>query len=133
MPFGPFAIISLFYVVIGVRVVYRLVRSWSTVWDRSFTQADRSIVDEAAFFVLVPVSVALHELGHAVAIWTMDGTVVDFGYYGFAGYVSYFPFEFSLVQQTIIAAAGTVVNLGLCLLAFGLVFFRKPPMRAAYN
>ncbi len=133
MPFGPFAIISLFYVVIGVRVVYRLVRSWSTVWDRSFTQADRSIVDEAAFFVLVPVSVALHELGHAVAIWGMDGTVVDFGYYGFAGYVSYFPFEFSLVQQTIIAAAGTVVNLALCLLAFGLVFFRKPPMRAAYN
>lgn len=133
MSFGPFAIISLFYVVIGVRVVYRLVRAWSTVWDRSFTQSDRSIVDEAAFFVLVPISVALHELGHAVAIWAMGGTVVDFGYYGFAGYVSYFPAEFSQTQQTIIAAAGSLVNLLLCLIAFGLVFYRKPPMRAAYN
>ncbi len=133
MSFGPFAIISLFYVVIGVRVVYRLVRAWSTVWDRNFTQSDRSIVDEAAFFVLVPISVALHELGHAVAIWAMGGAVVDFGYYGFAGYVSYFPAEFSQTQQTIIAAAGSLVNLLLCLIAFGLVFYRKPPMRAAYN
>jgi hypothetical protein len=133
MSFGPFAILSLFYVVIGIRVVYRLVQSWSTVWDLDFTQSDRSIVDEAAFFVLVPISVALHELGHAVAIWAMGGTVVDFGYYGFAGYVSYFPAQFSLTQQTIIAAAGSVVNLLLCILAFGFVFLRRPPMRAANN
>ncbi|MBA3379798.1 MAG: site-2 protease family protein [Chloroflexia bacterium] len=133
MPLGPFAIISLFYVVIGIRVLYRLIRSWSTVWDRNFTQSDRSTVDEAAFFVLVPVSVALHELGHTVAIWAMGGTVVDFGFYGFAGYVSYFPAEFSLTQRTIIAAAGSLVNLLLCLAAFGLVFLRKPPMRAAHN
>lgn len=133
MSFGPFAILSLFYVAIGVRVLYRLIRSWPTVWDRTFTQSDRSIVDEAAFFVLVPVSVALHELGHAVAIWAMGGTVVDFGYYGFAGYVSYFPAAFNLIQQTIVAAAGSVVNLLLCLAAFGIVFFRRPAMRAAFN
>lgn len=133
MSFGPFAIISLFYVVIGVRVVYRLVQSWSSVWDKRFTQQDRSIVDEAAFFVLVPVSVALHELGHAVAIWTMGGDVVDWGFYGFAGYVSYFPFQFTDVQQTIIAAAGSLVNLVLCLAAFGVVLFKRPPFRASIN
>ena len=133
MPFGPFAIISLFYAVIGIRVVFRLVGSWSSVWDRKFTQPDRSIVDEAAFFVLVPVSVAFHELGHAVAIWAMDGEVVDFGYYGFAGYVSYFPFQFDEAQRTLIAAAGSLVNLLLCLAALFLVFLRKPPMRAAFN
>lgn len=133
MSIGPFAILSLFYVVIGIRVIYRMVRSWHDVWDLKFTQADRSIVDEAAFFVLVPISVALHELGHAVAIWTLGGTVVDFGYYGFAGYVSYFPAEFSATEQTIIAAAGSLVNLILCLAAFAVVFLRRPPMRAAYN
>jgi hypothetical protein len=133
MSFGPFAIISLFYLAIGVRVVYRLVGSWGSVWDKRFTQQDRSIVDEAAFFVLVPVSVALHELGHAVAIWLMDGEVVDFGYYGFAGFVSYYPAFFSDVQQTLIAAAGSFVNLVLCLAALAAVFLRKPPMRAAYN
>jgi hypothetical protein len=133
MPLGPFAIISLIYVAIGLRVIYRLVGSWRSVWDRNFTQSDRSIVDEAAFFVLVPVSVALHELGHAVAIWVMDGDVVDFGYYGFAGYVSYFAFQFDDVQRTLIAAAGSIVNLLLCLVALALVFLRKPPMRAALN
>jgi hypothetical protein len=133
MPFGPFAILSLFYVVIGIRVVYRLIGSWRSVWDRNFTQQDRGLVDESAFFVLVPVSVALHELGHAVAIWSMGGEVVDWGFYGFAGFVSYYPAEFSLVQQTIIAAAGSLVNLLLCLGAFGLVLYRRPPMRASIN
>ena len=133
MPFGPFAILSLFYVVIGVRVVYRLIKSWPAVWDRNFTQQDRSIVDEAAFFVLVPVSVALHELGHAVAIWSMGGQVVDWGFYGFAGFVSYYPIQFTAVQQTLIAGAGSFVNLVLCLGAFGLVLFWRPPMRASIN
>jgi hypothetical protein len=133
MSFGPFAIISLIYVFIGIRVVYRLVGSWSSVWDRRFTQQDRGIVDEAAFFVLVPISVALHELGHATAIWLMGGKVVDWGFYGFAGFVSYYPAQFSDVQQTLIAAAGSLVNLILCLLAFGFVLLRRPPMRASFN
>lgn len=133
MSFGPFAILSLFYVVIGVRVVYRLIGSWRITWDSNFTQKDRSLVDEAAFFVLVPISVALHEFGHAIAIWSMGGEVVDWGFYGFAGFVSYYPDQFTLTQQTLIAAAGSAVNLILCLAAFGLVLFRKPPMRASYN
>ncbi len=133
MPLGPFAILSLFYVVIGVRVVFRLVTSWSDVWDRRFTQRDRAIIDEAAFFVLIPVAVALHELGHAVAIWLMGEEVVDFGFYGFAGYVSYYPRFFTDLQQTVVAAAGSIVNLALCLAAFGIVFLKRRPYRAATN
>jgi hypothetical protein len=133
MPFGAFGILSLIYVVIGIRVVYRLVTSWRPTWDARFTQQDRALVDEAAFFVLVPISVALHELGHAVAIWSMGGEVVDFGFYGFAGFVSYYPAQFSDVQQTLIAAAGSIVNLVLCLLAFGVAFFWKPPLRSSVN
>lgn len=133
MSFGPFAILSLFYVVIGVRVIFRLAGSWRSVWDHNFTQQDRGIVDEAAFFVLVPVSVALHELGHAVAIWAMGGEVVDWGFYGFAGFVSYYPAQFTAVQQSIIAGAGSLVNLLLCLGAFALVLYRRPPMRASIN
>jgi hypothetical protein len=133
MGFSPFVFISLFYAVIGVRVIVRLVRSWRSVWDTRFTPQDRMLVDESAFFVLVPISVALHELGHAVAIWVMGGEVIDFGYYGFAGYVSYFPSGFSATQQTIIAAAGSFVNLALCLLALGAVFLSRPRMRSAVN
>lgn len=133
MGFSPFIIISLMYAVIGVRAVFRLVRSWKATWDVRFTQQDRMLVDEAAFFVLIPISVALHELGHAVTIWLMGGEVVEFGYYGFAGFVSYAPFGYSATQQTIIAAAGTFVNLGLCLLGLAAVFLWRPPMRASIN
>lgn len=133
MPLGPFALISLFYLVLGARVIFQLARNFRQTFDRNFTRQDRMLVDQAAFFVLVPVSVALHELGHAVAIWLFGGHVLDWGFYGFAGYVAFDPSEFSDAQQVIIASAGTVVNLLLAGLALGLVFLRRPPMRAAYN
>jgi Zn-dependent protease len=111
MGFGPFVLISLFYVVVGVRVVAQLARSWRQTFDRRFTPADRSLVDQAAFFVLLPISVALHELGHAVAIWLFGGSVEGWGYYGFAGYVGYDPTDFSRAERIWVAAAGTIVNL----------------------
>ena len=131
MGLGPFSIISLIYVVIGIRSVSRLINRWGEVWDRRFTVQDRQLVDEAAFFALVPVSVALHELGHAIAIWASGREVVDFGFYGFAGYVSFIPAGLSDVQLTVIAAAGSLVNLILSLGAVALVFLR--PFRAAIN
>ena len=133
MPLGPFGLISLIYVVLGVRVVYQLVRSFRKTFDRNFTRQDRLLVDQAAFFVLVPISVALHELGHAVTIWLFGGHVLGWGFFGFAGYVEFDPLEFSDAQQVIIASAGTIVNLLLAGLAVGLVFLKRPPMRAAIN
>ena len=133
MGLGPFAIISLIYVVIGIRSVSRMVGNWSRTWDRRFTVQDRQLVDEAAFFVLVPISVALHELGHAVAVWNYGGEVVDWGYYVFAGYVSFIPFGFTDVELFVVAAAGTFVNFVLSLAALAIVFFNPRPFRAAIN
>jgi hypothetical protein len=133
MGFDGFVLISVIYGVIGLQAIYKMSRSWHATWDRNFTQQDRLLVDQAAFFVLVPVSVALHELGHAVTVWAFGGEVLDFGFYGFAGYVSYDPSTFSLVEQMIVAAAGTIVNLILCAIALGFVLFRRPPVRAAIN
>jgi hypothetical protein len=64
-------------------------------------------------------------------VWGFGGEVVDFGYYGFAGYVSFVPFGFTPTELTIIAAAGSLVNLVLCAAALALVFLR--PFRAAIN
>lgn len=133
MGFGTFSIISLIYVVIGIRVIADLVKNWKSVWDNRFTTHDRHIVDQAAFFVLIPVSVILHELGHAVAVWGYGKEVVDFGFYGFAGYVAYYPFGLTDVQQTIISAAGSLVNLVICAGVFAFVLLKKPPVRAAIN
>src|SRR5687768_17268135 len=133
MGLGPFTLISLLYVLIGVRVVYQLARNFRQTFDRHFTHEDRMLVGQAAFFVLLPIAVALHELGHAVAIWLYGGQVLDWGFYGFAGYVAYDPREFTEAQQIIVAAAGTIVNLLLAGLALALVFLKRPPMRAAIN
>ena len=56
MPFGTFILISLFYAVIGVRVVRDLWMHRREAFDRQFTSADRHLVDQAAFFLLVPIS-----------------------------------------------------------------------------
>src|SRR5918998_1061607 len=133
MSLGPFALISLFYVILGVRLIYQLARNFRQTFDRNFTHEDRLLVDQAAFFVLLPIAVALHELGHAVAIWLYGGQVLGWGFFGFAGYVAFDPRDFSDAQQIVIAAAGTVVNLLLAAVAVALVFLKRPPLRAAIN
>jgi hypothetical protein len=132
MPFGAFALLSLFYAVIGVRVIRDLWINRKEAFDLRFTDRDRALVDQSAFFLLVPVSVLLHEFGHAVAIWSFGGKVIDFNYYVFAGSVSYRE-PFSNTQQIVVAAAGTIVNIILCALALAVVFLKRRPYRAAIN
>ena len=133
MGFGPFVLLSLFYALLGIRVVVQLATRWRMTFDSRFTAADRALVDQAAFFVLVPIAVALHELGHAVAIRVLGGRVEGWGYYLFAGYVGFDPSEFTRAERIVIAAAGTVVNLLLAAGALAVVFGRRPPPRAAIN
>ncbi|MCO5215480.1 MAG: hypothetical protein M9950_04915 [Thermomicrobiales bacterium] len=130
---GGFSILSLLYVAMGARVLWMMAQNWRGVWDRNFTGQDRMLVNQASFFFLVPISVILHELGHAVMVWSYGKEVVDWGFYGFAGYVAFYPYGLTDVQQTIIAAAGTFVNLVLCLLALAVVLYWKPPLRASIN
>jgi hypothetical protein len=133
MDLGPFALLSAFYVLLGVRVVYQLARNFRQTFDRNFTPQDRLLVDQAAFFVLLPIAVALHECGHAITIHLFGGDVLGWGYFGFAGYVEFDPGQFTAAQRILIASAGTVVNLLLAALAVGAVFLKRPPFRAAIN
>jgi len=133
MDLGPFALLSAFYVLLGVRVVYQLARNFRQTFDRNFTPQDRLLVDQAAFFVLLPIAVALHECGHAIAIHLLGGDVLGWGYFGFAGYVEFNPEQFTAAQRILIASAGTLVNLLLAALAVGAVFLKRPPFRAAIN
>lgn len=133
MPLGGFGFLSLFYLFLGVRFLLQFIPRRKEIFDNNFTASDRSMTGQAAFFVLLPLSVALHELGHAIAIWAMGGKVLDFGFYFFSGYVSYDPRGFSDVQRTLIAFAGTFVNLILIVLTLAVVFLKKPPLRAPWN
>jgi hypothetical protein len=133
MPLGGFGLLSLFYIFVGIRFLIQFVPRRKAIFDDDFTPHDRSMLGQAAFFILLPISVALHELGHAIAIWAMGGQVLDFGFYFFSGFVSYDPRGFSNLQQTLIAFAGTFVNLLLIVIALAVVFLKKPPLRAPWN
>ncbi len=132
MDFGIFSIFAILIAVAGIRVVATIFRNRHEIFDENFTESDRVLVDQTAFFLLLPLSVALHELGHAALVLVFGGEIVDFGFYFFAGFVSYVG-DFSDVQHILVSVAGVTVNVILAAAALLFVFLRKPPMRAAYN
>jgi hypothetical protein len=107
-------------------------RNRKTLFDHNLTPPERMQISQAAFFLFIPLSVALHELGHAIAVWSFGGEVIDFGFYFFAGFVSYAE-PFTEFQHLVVAAAGTIVNIIIGVVVLGFVFLKRPPMRAAYN
>jgi hypothetical protein len=82
-----FDALSFLYSLISLRVLWQLIRSWRAFWDAAVTPADRRLANEAAFFVLIPLGVFLHEAGHTLATWAFGGRVVDFQWRVFWGYI----------------------------------------------
>src|SRR5690554_3526200 len=111
MDFGAFAIIGIIYVIIGVRIVADLVCNWRNVWDRTFTTQDRHLVDQAAFYVPVPVNVLLDDRERAIAVHAVSKALVEGGFDAFTVFIAYYPQGLSVVQQTVIPAARSLVNL----------------------
>lgn len=105
-----FNLFALIYIFRGVQIVWQIVRQWGLLLQEPLTRAKKWLGDQAAFFVAVPPSVALHELFHALATWLVGGRIVDFGYGGFWGYVVPVG-DFTPAQNWLIAIAGTWANL----------------------
>ena len=57
-----------------------LVRRWRPFWDADFTAEDRRLATQAAIFVVAPLVVLVHELGHVAGARLVGGQVVDFHY-----------------------------------------------------
>lgn len=132
MGFNSFALLGLVIAAAGVKIVRDLYRNRALILDDDFTESDRRMTTMAAFYLLLPISVGLHELGHAVAVWTFHGKVVDFGFYFFAGFVSY-EAAFSNTQHILVAVAGPFVSVILGVIALGVVFLRRPSLRPPLN
>ena len=80
-----FDFLSIIYVLRSIAVLVQVVRGWRGFWDADVTPADRRLANEAAFYVFIPLGVFLHEAGHAVATWSVGGTVVAFQWRVFWG------------------------------------------------
>jgi tetratricopeptide (TPR) repeat protein len=117
---------------IAAWVGWSLIRAGARTFDDDFTATDRRLSEALVFYWAVPVGIALHELAHAVAIWLLGGSVGEFHYAVYWGYVvpKRTP-PFRDVEVLIAMASGLLVliTLGLASIAWAL----RRPMNAARN
>lgn len=104
----------------AVFTVVTLVRSWRSFWDADFTTADRRLAIQLSVFVVPPVVVLLHELGHVAAAVGTGTRVTGFSYGLFEGSVS-IAGRITFAESWFIALAGNLVSIaaGLILVLAG--------------
>ncbi|HYX44255.1 MAG TPA: tetratricopeptide repeat protein, partial [Acidimicrobiales bacterium] len=123
MPFDPSS--GLVDVILGIAALATLVaviRAWKHLWDDQFTVADRRLAAQVAVFLVPPVVVLLHELGHLVAARALGVEVTSSRYGLFDGSVT-LAGPMSPGQDWFIALAGNLVGAvaGLALVAAGVL------------
>ena len=116
-----FDLISLLPIIISISTIKQLASNWSEFWDSEVTIADRQLSQRLALFVLVPLGVLLHEVGHSLATWQAGGVVETFRWYFFSGYIVPAG-DFTIVQSWWIFFAGNLVSILLGLIAIPLIF-----------
>jgi hypothetical protein len=123
-------ILGVFMAIAAVAALYNVVRERESIFDERFTARDRQRMLTFVLFVLLPISVLLHEGGHAVMVKVFGGDVTGFGFYFFYAYVEHVG-AYTALQLAIIALAGPLVNVVLGLAAAAIAWYR--PRRAVYN
>jgi tetratricopeptide (TPR) repeat protein len=112
--------ISVLAACLSVQTLFQLLRNWRSFWNAHVTLRDQSIAQRLAIFVLLPLTVPLHELGHCLATWQVGGTVAAFQWRFFWGYM--IPVgDFSPAEYWWIALSGNLVSIILGLLAIFLI------------
>lgn len=86
---GGTPILTLMLAVIGGAALVDVVRNRQALFDDRLTMDERQRLTRLALFVLVPLSVILHELGHAVMVKAFGGQIVGWGFYLYYGYVEH--------------------------------------------
>lgn len=107
--FGAFALLSIVYVIVGIWYLYQVIVRWRSLWDEQVTPEDIRLATGASFFLLVPPTVFLHEVGHAAALWLQGRQVLDFWFIGYMGAVFFAPV--GGFSDFVVALAGNVVTL----------------------
>ena len=113
--------ISILYTIVSINVIWRLCTNWSTFWDDKATATDRQLADAIAVFLMIPMGVFFHEVGHALATIQMGGTVEEFQWRIFWGYVVPGG-AFTRPQWWWLAFSGNLVSILLGAIAFPLAY-----------
>jgi len=108
-------------------VTVREVRdNWQSLWDSNLTGKDRRILLQASLFLLEPVVVLFHELGHAAAIKIYGGGIQEFHYAVLSGYVVPSG-TFTDQQLLIIFLAGNLVQIVIGYICFAVALKMRSP------
>lgn len=119
---GYFDLISFVAVLICLQTLLQLFQNWSKFWDDRVTFKDSELAQRLAVFVLIPIGVLLHEMGHALATWQVGGTVSSFQWRFYWGYI--IPSgNFSAVEFWWIALSGNLVSIFLALLPIPFILY----------
>ena len=114
-------LISLLSIFISLQTVLHLRHNWSKFWDAKVTLEDRDLAMRVAIFILIPLGVLLHEIGHSLATWQVGGTVETFRWFFFSGYI--IPDgNFTWIEYWWISLAGNLVSILLGLLPIPFLF-----------
>lgn len=119
-----FDLLSAISCIISIDTIWKLITNWRSFCDDSVTAKDRFLIQRTATFILIPIGVFFHELGHALATWQVGGKVVEFQWRIFWGYVVPVG-DFSPEEFWWIAFSGNLVSIALGLLALIAIFFVK--------
>ncbi|MEA2827254.1 MAG: hypothetical protein QOG43_1693, partial [Actinomycetota bacterium] len=78
MPFDPQSgIVDVVMGVAALATLVVLVRARRTFFDLDFTAEDKRLATQAAVFLVAPIVVLIHELGHVVAVLAVGARVVS--------------------------------------------------------
>ena len=125
---GPFNVIAIVYGVMAVMTVVRLSQERQVLTQKLLFREGRNLAFMAAFLLLDPPAVLLHELGHIAAVNIVGGKVVSLEYGFYWGAVNWLP---SLPQHPMdlywTALAGNLVTLVLGFVFLPLLFVRRIP------
>lgn len=126
MPFDPTS--GAMDVILGIAALATLVgfvRAWRKFWDDDFTVEDRRMATQVAVFLVPPVVVLLHELGHFFTAKALGVRVTGFDYGLFHGSVTV-DGPRTIEEMWLIALSGNVVGaaVGLAMVVTGMVGVR---------
>ncbi len=83
----PLDLLNLLFLPLMAITAVSLRANWRQLWDEDLTAHDRQLIQRIAIFLLLPVVVFFHELGHVAAVRLFGGKVAEFHYAFLSGYV----------------------------------------------
>lgn len=116
-----FGITSLFFSIISIQTILDLRKNWSSFWDTKITLKDRNLAERSSIFLLIPIGVLFHEIGHVLATWQVGGRVETFRWFVFSGYI--IPSgDFTSFEYWWISFAGNLVSILFAMLPIPFIF-----------